>query len=201
MTDIYDQLQIPEENRKTSINREQGEYIFEFLRARSPVRTLETGFAYGCSTAYILSATSGLHIAIDPYQESYKNLGLLNVTRLGLQHRLEFIKLPSHVALPHCLSRGTAIDFAFIDGGHLFDEIFIDWFYIDRLLNMNGYVMFDDSWLQSTQAVASFIRNNRKDYREVTVPVANTYLFEKVGKDQREWSHFTHFSANVKASA
>jgi predicted O-methyltransferase YrrM len=193
MSSIYDQLSIPEGRRATSIQREQGEFIFDFLRRQTVSRTLETGFAYGCSTAYILSATNAPHIAIDAYQEGYDNLGLANIARLGLQDRLQFIRSPSHVALPQLLSNGVAIDFAFIDGDHKFEGIFVDWFYISMMLNRFGYVMFDDAWLEATQTVASFLRNNRADFREIEVPVANLYLFQKVGRDESDWKGFRPF--------
>ena len=86
------------------------------------------------------------------------------------------------------------MDFGFIDGGHKFDDIFIDWFYIDLLLNQDGFIMFDDSWLESTKTVASFIRNNREDYQEITTPIENIFLLQKLTKDTRDWSHFKKFS-------
>jgi predicted O-methyltransferase YrrM len=194
MQNIYDQLIIPEERRATSIRRDQAEYIFEFLKARPINRTLETGFAYGCSTAHIMAATAAPHIAVDAYEEGYENLGLANITRMGLQHRLQFIRLPSHVALPRLLADGVAVDFAFIDGGHKFEEIFIDWYYISHLLNRNGCVMFDDSWLEATQMVVDFIRRNRPDFREIAVPIGQLYLFEKIAKDKSDWKDFRPFS-------
>ena len=193
MRNIYEELEIPDEHRITSIEKEEGEYIFDFMKSKIIRRTLETGFAYGCSAAYIISATNAPHIAIDPYHENYDNLGLRNLTKLGLQEHLELIKLPSHIALPQLLMKGTSIDFGFIDGGHLFDEIFIDWYYIDLLLNKNGHVMFHDRWLKATQMIASFIRHNRKDFREVKTPIRNIYLFEKVGEDLRDWQRFVEF--------
>ncbi len=194
MQNIYEKLEIPDNDRFTAIRKDQAEFIFSFLKRKKFSPTLETGFAYGCSTCYIIAATKGKHIAIDPYQHSYKNLGLKNVKRLGLKKHLRFLKLHSHVALPKLLQEGKRIEFAFVDGGHKFDEIFIDWFYIDLLLVSRGYVMFDDTWLRSTQAVASFIRKNRKDYKEIKIPIKNLYLFQKVGVDKREWSHFEEFS-------
>src|SRR5262245_20520777 len=77
MPSIYAQLTIADDRRSTSITSEQGEFIVEFLRSQSVTMTLETGFAYGCSAAHILSATSAPHIAIDAYEEGYGNLGLL----------------------------------------------------------------------------------------------------------------------------
>jgi predicted O-methyltransferase YrrM len=190
---LYDRLVIPENRRSTSISREQGDYIFDFLNGQAVGRTLETGFAYGCSAAYILSATKAQHIAIDGYQEGYNNLGLANVARLGLADRLQFIRLPSHVALPQLLADGVAVDFVFIDGGHKFEEIFLDWYYGGLLLNKHGHVMFDDTWLEATQMVADFLRMNRQDYREMPVPVANLCLFQKIGADTSDWRMFRPF--------
>jgi predicted O-methyltransferase YrrM len=195
MQNIYEKLKIPEHDRLTSIRKVEAEFIFDFLHNKKISQTLETGFAYGCSTAYIISATKSPHVAIDPYQDRYRNLGLKNINQLGLESYLRFVKTTSHIALPNLLQEGLKIDFGFIDGGHKFDEIFIDWFYIDLLLNDDGYVMFDDAWLSSTKAVASFIRNNREDYTEISTPINNIFLFQKVGKDNREWSHFKDFDA------
>ena len=193
MQNIYEKLEIPEDDRSTSISKEQAEFIFQFLKDKKLSHTLEIGFAYGCSTAYIISATRSAHIAIDPYEESYRNLGIKNIKNLGLIRYLIHKKEISHLVLPALLKEGIKIDFAFIDGGHKFDEIFIDWFYIDLLLQKNGYIMFDDSWLRSTQLVASFVRKNRKDYREIKTPIKNIILFQKIGKDTRKWFHFREF--------
>ena len=114
MASLRDALTIPA-GSATSIRSEQGEYIVELLSGLPITRTLETGFAYGVSAAYILSATRAPHIAVDPYEESYGNLGLANVARLGFQDPLEFVRLPSHVALPQLLARGVCVDFAFVD--------------------------------------------------------------------------------------
>jgi len=41
-------------------------------------------------------------------------------------------------------AQGERIDFAFIDGAHTFDHVLVDFFYIDRMLNVGGIVAFDD---------------------------------------------------------
>ena len=193
MENIYEQLEIPEHDRHTSISKAKAEFIFDFLKDKPISKTLETGFAYGCSAAHIISATKKEHIAIDPYENGRCNLGLSNIKKLGLEKFLRFIELPSQIALPNLLQENFKIDFGFIDGGHKFDNIFIDWFFIDVLLNKNGYIMFDDMWLDSTKAAASFIGNNRKDYQEIKTPIENIYLIQKTGEDKRDWSHFEKF--------
>ncbi len=189
-TGIYEKLEIPEKDRETSIQKEEGEYLYCFLKEKELKNTLEVGFAYGCSAAYIISATTASHIAIDPFQANYKNLGIKNIEQLGLSDHLRLIAEFSHAALPNLLAEGIKIDFAFIDGGHRFDDIFIDWFYCDRLLNQQGYIFFDDAWMESTKRVTSFIRTNRKDYVELNIPIGNWYAFQKIGVDNRNWDHF-----------
>jgi predicted O-methyltransferase YrrM len=184
----------PDRGRKTAIRRDQGEYLCEFLRSRTINRTLETGFAYGCSAAYILSGTNAPHIAIDPYAHEYGDLGLENIAKLGFRERLQLIRQPSHLALPQLAAAAVSIDFAFIDGGHKFEEIFIDWYYASLLLNVNGCIVLDDTWLEATRMTASFIRNNRKEFREIAVPAPNLFMFEKVGKDESDWTQFRRFS-------
>ena len=195
MDSIYSRLEIPAETRSTAITEEQGECIYDFLKDKEITRTLETGLGYGCSAAYILSATKAPHMAIDPYQGAYKNIGIHNIEKLGLEGRFEWIELPSEVALPELLSRKIAVDFAFIDGGHLFDQIFIDWYYVSLLLSNNGHVMFHDAHLNATRAVRSFIRTNRKDFTEITSGNSAMCVFQKVGKDERKGEHYEPFSA------
>lgn len=85
MTGIYQQLEIPNGDKATSITETGGEYIYNFLKDNNLKKTLEVGFAYGCSTAYIISATKSIHYVIDPSQGLYFNLGLENMEKLGLK--------------------------------------------------------------------------------------------------------------------
>jgi predicted O-methyltransferase YrrM len=193
-TALYDRLNIPEQGRKTAIRRDQGEFLCDFLRARTIERTLETGFAYGCSAAYIMSGTSAPHIAVDPYADSYGEVGLANIASLGFKDRFQLIRQPSYLALPPLVAARVAIDFAFIDGGHKFEEIFLDWTYAAMLLRPGGCVALDDTWLEATRMTAAFIRTNRKEFREIPVPVPNLVLFEKIGEDASDWTQFRRFS-------
>lgn len=190
---IYDQLFIPEDSRPISISREEGEYLFSFIKERQIRNTLEVGFSFGCSTAYIISATRGSHIAIDCYQAAWGDLGLANMDKLGLRQFLRFVREPSHLALPSLVREGVTVDFAFVDGGHKYDDVFLDWCYIAMMLKPSGYVFFHDTWMRSTQLVAAFIESNRADFRRVPTPIKNFVAFQKIGVDTRRWDHFEEF--------
>lgn len=190
--DIYDKLYLPEGN--SSIPKKQAEFIYSFLKDKNIKKTLEVGFCFGCSTAYIMSATLSPHYVIDPNQAGqWKNSGIKNIKALKLDKYLRFENDFSHNALPKLLKKGIKIDFAFIDGMHLFDYIMVDFFYIDLLLNNNGYVLFHDKWMRSTQMVAEWIKTNKTNYRLVEVPVKNLILFQKLNEDTRYWNYFEEF--------
>ncbi|MFA6039280.1 MAG: class I SAM-dependent methyltransferase [Candidatus Peribacteraceae bacterium] len=191
--DLYAQLDIPPKDRNTAIPQEEAEYLYRFLIKHGLSRTMETGFGYGNSTAHIIAATRSMHVAIDPYQEYYRKGGVRNMRKLGFDTYLRWINEPSQTALPEIYVHGATFDFAFLDGGHRYDEIFIDWFYTDLLLEEGGFIVFHDLWLRSMRMVTSFIRTNRKDYRAVRTPFPTMAAFRKVGTDRRDVNHFRNF--------
>lgn len=193
---LYSQLDIPDEDRLTSIREEEADVLAHLLKERGLRRTLEVGFAYGCSTAYIMDATGAPHVAIDPYQDAYGNRGLKNINALGLQGRFELRPQLSRVALPALAAEGRTFDFIFIDGGHKYDEVFLDWALCDPLLEQSGFVVFDDAWMDSVKHVAAFIRANRADYHEIDLGYWNLFAFQKLGTDTRNWDHFVEFCPN-----
>jgi len=191
--EVLDKITIPASDRYTSIRAVEGEFIHQWVKNRGLNKTLEVGFAYGASTACIMSAHSGTHTCMDPVQEDYQNLGVSNMESLGYSDRLSFHPGYSRDVLPRLYAEQRTYDFAFIDGSHLYDGIFIDFYYVDLMLSAGGFVLFHDAWMRSTQMVASFIKSNRKDYKRIPTPVRNLILFQKTGIDERPWHHFREF--------
>jgi predicted O-methyltransferase YrrM len=191
--ELYEHLDIPADDRYSAIPREEAEYFYRFLRGREVRRSVETGFGYGCSTAHIMAATGAPHVAIDPNERDYGDRGLKNIERLGMAENLLFLEESSQDALPRLYLKGGWFDFAFLDGAHRFDQIFTDWFYVDRMLEPGGYVFFHDTWLRSVRLTAAFIRANRKDYRPVRTPFETIAAFRKVSTDRRQPNHFREF--------
>jgi predicted O-methyltransferase YrrM len=186
-------IRIPETNRHVSVRPVEAEFMHRCIKEHHLSRTLEIGLAYGASACSIMSAHQGTHTCMDPFQDQYDNLGLDNIASLGYGGRLDFHPGFSYDVLPRLLSAQRNFDFAFIDGNHLYDSIFVDFYYVDLLLAEQGFVLFHDAWMRGTQLVASFIRRNRKDYRRMHCPVRNMILFQKIGKDERSWQHFREF--------
>src|SRR5216684_3965481 len=127
-----------------------GELIREVFQSIKPDVSVETGFAYGVATLF---ACSGLeqnqkparHIVIDPLQSSmFDRIGLRNIERAGYGRFVEVREAPSEIALPRLFEAGTTIQAAIIDGFHTFDHALVDFFYINKMLEVGGVVIFDD---------------------------------------------------------
>ena len=61
------------------------------------------------------------------------------------------------------------------------------------MLNNSGYVLFHDSWMKSTQYIALWIKNNKKNYKFIKTPIKNFILIQKIREDNRKWHHFKGF--------
>jgi predicted O-methyltransferase YrrM len=191
--EINQQIFVPEEDKATPIKVNEAAFIYDFLMEKGIKKTLETGFAYGRSASHIMAATGSRHIAIDPFQEKYSNIGLQNIQKLGFEELLDFKHDYSHNILPLLNGQKKKFEFIFIDGDHKFDGIFNDFYYADMLLEQGSYVLFHDTWMRSTQLVVSFIKKNRTDYKQIKTPLRNFLLFQKTGNDNRNGMVFREF--------
>src|SRR5207248_1052002 len=50
----------------------------------------------------------------------------------------------SQLVLPRMVAEGRSFDFAFVDGNHRFDRVFLDLAYVGRLLHPGAVVFVDD---------------------------------------------------------
>jgi predicted O-methyltransferase YrrM len=137
----------------TYVDLQEGDLLRRVVSAVRPTQSVEVGLAYGVSTMHICEALSQLgaqarHIVLDPLQFSkYQGVGLHNLRTTGLDRFVTFFEEPSETALPRLLAAGTRIQFAFVDGLHTFEQCALELYYIDRMLDPGGAIVFDDvSW-------------------------------------------------------
>jgi predicted O-methyltransferase YrrM len=155
------------------ISAAEGAALQRLIRAVKPRVTLEIGFAYGISTLFICEALAEVggerHIVIDPVQkDGWKGIGLYTLERAGYGSLIEFHGESSHQALPKLEQAKQRVDLALIDGWHTFDYVLVDFFYVDRLLNVGGVVMFDDA--RSYPAIRKVARYVATHRRYVPIP-------------------------------
>ncbi len=165
--------------------RAEGEDLYALIRRERPATTLEVGMAFGLSTLFICQALAEgggrRHIVMDPYQSrDYHALGLHHLRQAGLEHLVEFYEESSHRVLPRLEAAGTQVDFAFIDGVHLFDYTLVEFFYLDKMLRSGGLMVFDDLQLAAVRKVVRYAVTNR-GYQDESL-VANTGAFRRAGR-------------------
>jgi predicted O-methyltransferase YrrM len=134
-----------------AVDAEEGAFLTRIIDAVKPRTSLEIGLAYGVSALFICEALSRLphparHIVMDPFQSTqWRGIGRLNVAAAGYEHLVEFHEDRSEFVLPQLLAAGTSIEFAFIDGWHTFDQVLLEFYYVNRMLAVGGVVAFDDA--------------------------------------------------------
>ena len=161
-------------------------------------RTLETGMAYGLSTLAICSAHEargeGAHIAVDPFQSAgWGSIGMLNLRRAGLADRVRLMEARSDEALPALVAEGVRLDFALIDGMHLFDSTLVDFFFADRMLDVGGVVVFHDTWMPAVAQAVAFVRANRA-YEALEAGDSAMVALRKLADDDRAWDFHRDFA-------
>jgi predicted O-methyltransferase YrrM len=179
--------------------------IARLVRDLNLVSTLETGMAYGLSTLAICGVheerDEGEHIAIDPNQSSdWQGIGRLNLERAGLDHRARVIEARSDEALPRLRDEGLRIDFALIDGLHLFDAALVDFFHADRMLDTGGVVVFHDTWMPAIAHAADFVRTNRA-YESLDMGDPAMAALRKLADDDRPWDFHRDFTVTGRRRA
>jgi len=135
----------------------------DLLRAENPGTVIEIGLAYGSSALAIAEAlvaagsNEARHVIVDAYQRHFHGSGWATIAGAGLAGLCCLVEERSQLALPRLLGDGFVADAAFVDGSHIFHNVFIDLFYLRELVRPGGLVILDDcSYLSVATAVRYF---------------------------------------------
>jgi predicted O-methyltransferase YrrM len=143
----------------------EGAFLQELVASVRPETSLEIGMAYGVSTLFICEAleragSGARHIVSDPFQLSlWRGIGLQNLERAGYGGMIEFHERRSEFLLPELAERGTRLDFAFVDGWHTFDQVMVEFYYLNRMLRVGGVIAFDDADRRTVNRVIRYALN------------------------------------------
>ncbi|MHB2023721.1 MAG: class I SAM-dependent methyltransferase [Mycobacteriales bacterium] len=126
---------------------------------------IEIGLAYGSSALAIAEslvsiASTTRHVVIDPYQSSrFAGTGWQQLQAAGVEGVCELIEESSQQALPRLAASGFSADVAFVDGSHIFHNVFIDLYFLSQIVKPNGLVILDDcEWPSVAIAVSYYER-------------------------------------------
>ncbi len=193
----------------------EGLLLQSWLEQYRPSRLLEVGLAYGISSLYICDIVSQwplryYHI-IDAFQSTeWQGIGRKNLADAGFSHLLTLHEQLSEICLPRFLEQGHRYDFAFVDGWHTFDHVLLEFFYISRMLDVGGIIIFDDVHLPSLQKLLAYIDGYdcyerlslpdefgksvpMKVRRMMGLPPARITGFVKTTEDERSWDWYREF--------
>jgi predicted O-methyltransferase YrrM len=128
---------------------------------------VEVGLAYASSALAIGEALITLepphprHVIIDPFQESaWSNVGWNLLCSAGLDSIATLMPTPSSIALPQLVTEGLLADAAFVDGSHRFHEVFVDLYFLRKIVRPGGLIVMDDNWAPSVRAAMHYYEQN-----------------------------------------
>lgn len=125
---------------------------------------IEVGLAYGCSALAIGEALvhqeSPRHVVIDAFQHHFHDAGWDAIVEAGLDTTTTLLRQRSQLALPRLTADGLVADAAFVDGSHVFHNVFVDLYYLRELVRPGGLIILDDcDWPSVATAVRYFQLN------------------------------------------
>src|SRR4029450_10165954 len=153
--------------RTVSIPPGEGKALAQWVLREKATRTIEIGLAYGVSALHICRALlesrdpEARHVVLDPFQAGFGNCGLQVLEEAGVRSLVEFHAETSQIVLPMFVKQERRFDFAFVDGNHRFDSVFVDLFYLGRLLRKGGVILLDDYHIPGSDAPFPFTRRTR----------------------------------------
>jgi predicted O-methyltransferase YrrM len=148
---------------RVSVPVADSDVLRDLLLAENPGTVIEIGLAYGSSALAIAEAlvaagsNDARHVIVDAYQKLFHGSGWAAIAGAGLAGLCSLVEERSQLALPRLLGDGFVADAAFVDGSHIFHNVFVDLFYLRELVRPGGLVILDDcGYLSVATAVRYF---------------------------------------------
>ena len=150
-----------------AIGAAEGAAVGSWVVRERAARTIEVGLGHGICALFVCEGLLGnggpdaRHVVIDPRQDTrFASCGLQFLGDAGVAGLVEHHAGESQIVLPRLVSEGRRFDLAVIDGNHRFDAVFVDLFYLGRLLHPGGIAFVDDYHLPGVARAASFFLTN-----------------------------------------
>jgi hypothetical protein len=157
------------------------------LVAEKVTTVIEIGLAYARSALAVgealvsVGAEKPRHLVIDPFQKSdYLDAGWDSIRAAGLDQICELALEPSQLLLPRLVSDGFVADAAFVDGSHHFHNVFVDMYFLRKLVKPGGLVMLDDHRSASVATAARYFETNL-DWKPVATAFDDATIIADTG--------------------
>jgi hypothetical protein len=163
--------------------------------------SIEIGFGMGSSAAVMLASRVDAgdpfeHLVFDPYGLG-GGRGAIVEAYLKEHFGRQFQRFWEHSAIGLARiwsERGPeAAGLIFIDGGHRFEDVLMDFYLADRLCCVGGAIVFDDALFPAIETVIQYLITNRPDYEVHHLIADNATVAVRRDKDRRAWDAFNPF--------
>lgn len=138
----------------------------DLLLAEQARVVIEIGLAYGSAALAIAEAladaqtSDARHLIIDPYQHQFRNVGWQSIVDAGVDTLCTLVEERSQLALPKLAPDHLVADAAFVDGSHVFHNVFVDLYFLREIVRPGGLIVLDDcQWPSVATAVRYFELN------------------------------------------
>ena len=151
---------------RVSLGSSDGDVLRDLVLTERARTVIEIGLAYGGSALAIAEALvtnepdQGRHLIIDAYQNRFYGSGWRVIVEAGITGLCLLFEEQSQIVLPHLLSEGFLADAAFVDGSHIFHNVFVDLFYLRELVRPGGLVILDDCSYPSVATAVRYFEAN-----------------------------------------
>ena len=127
----------------------------------------------------------------------YHDCGLQLIDEAGLGQHVEHVPGESQLVLPKYISDARTFDFAFVDGNHRFDRVFLDLIFLGRLLLPSSVVFIDDYHFPAIRKACAFCLSNLGWVVEEISPTYPDHqwavLRTAAEPDTRSFDHYVDF--------
>lgn len=150
---------------KVTLPERDCDAIRDVMAAETPGTVIEIGLAYGSSALAIgealISVGGKRHLILDPFQESeFRDAGWKAIRAAQLDGIATLLREKSQIALPRLATEGRSADAAFVDGSHVFHNVFIDLYYLQMVVRPGGLVVLDDYWWPGVATASHYFETN-----------------------------------------
>lgn len=151
--------------KKVTLPERDCDAIRDIIAAEKSKTVIEIGLAYASSTLAIgeaLISTGGdRHVIIDPYQDSeFGDVGWEMICGAGLDDIAILLREQSQIVLPRLAAEKFVADAAFVDGSHVFHNVFVDLYFLHMIVRPGGLIVLDDYWWPGVMMAARYFETN-----------------------------------------
>ncbi len=149
-----------------SLPASDGDVLRDLLLADGARVVIEIGLAYASSALAIAEALvaggtdDASHVIIDAFQDHFDDTGWDTLVAAGLGSVCSLHRERSQLVLPRLITEGAVADAAFVDGSHVFHNVFVDLAFLRELVRPGGLVILDDCDWPSVDTAARYFEVN-----------------------------------------